>query len=126
MRSASAESQGPVSRPCQNFDSEICGVVSDAVWDSREKQQQILQMAIVEHLYQQGMLSVAEELCQVTTRGRVLEPACFAFYLIVSFILGLSYSFFFCHIQTSRFVYMTQMCCVIASHRLMGMPIPGD
>lgn len=40
-------------------------MVSDAVWDSREKQQQILQMAIVEHLYQQGMLSVAEELCQV-------------------------------------------------------------
>lgn len=59
-------SQDPVSPPCQNFDSEICGVVSDAVWDSREQQQQILQMAIVEHLYQQGMLSVAEELCQVT------------------------------------------------------------
>ncbi|XP_070089879.1 E3 ubiquitin-protein transferase RMND5B isoform X4 [Equus przewalskii] len=51
----------------RNFDSEICGVVSDAVWDSREKQQQILQMAIVEHLYQQGMLSVAEELCQEST-----------------------------------------------------------
>lgn len=59
------ESQGLVSCPRQNFDSEICGVVSDAVWDSREKQQQILQTAIVEHLYQQGMLSVAEELCQV-------------------------------------------------------------
>lgn len=40
-------------------------MVSDAVWDSRDKQQQILQMAIVEHLYQQGMLSIAEELCQV-------------------------------------------------------------
>ncbi|XP_011925263.1 PREDICTED: protein RMD5 homolog B isoform X2 [Cercocebus atys] len=52
---------------CQNFDSEICGVVSDAVWDAREQQQQILQMAIVEHLYQQGMLSVAEELCQEST-----------------------------------------------------------
>ncbi|XP_051699644.2 E3 ubiquitin-protein transferase RMND5B isoform X1 [Oryctolagus cuniculus] len=51
----------------RNFDSEICGVVSDAVWDSREQQQQILQMAIVEHLYQQGMLSVAEELCQEST-----------------------------------------------------------
>nr|XP_054367125.1 E3 ubiquitin-protein transferase RMND5B isoform X6 [Mirounga angustirostris] len=51
----------------RNFDSEICGVVSDAVWDSREKQQQVLQMAIVEHLYQQGMLSVAEELCQEST-----------------------------------------------------------
>ncbi|XP_071468168.1 E3 ubiquitin-protein transferase RMND5B isoform X4 [Marmota flaviventris] len=51
----------------RNFDSEICGVVSDAVWDSREKQQQILQLAIVEHLYQQGMLSVAEELCQEST-----------------------------------------------------------
>ncbi|XP_012033709.1 E3 ubiquitin-protein transferase RMND5B isoform X7 [Ovis aries] len=51
----------------RNFDSEICGVVSDAVWDSREKQQQTLQMAILEHLYQQGMLSVAEELCQEST-----------------------------------------------------------
>lgn len=51
--------------PQQNFDSEICGVVSDAMWDSREQQHQILQTAIVEHLYQQGMLSVAEELCQV-------------------------------------------------------------
>ncbi|XP_078220831.1 E3 ubiquitin-protein transferase RMND5B isoform X3 [Callithrix jacchus] len=49
----------------RNFDSEICGIVSDSVWDAREQQQQqILQMAIVEHLYQQGMLSVAEELCQ--------------------------------------------------------------
>ncbi|XP_040096354.1 E3 ubiquitin-protein transferase RMND5B isoform X2 [Oryx dammah] len=51
----------------RNFDAEICGVVSDAVWDSREKQQQTLQMAILEHLYQQGMLSVAEELCQEST-----------------------------------------------------------
>ncbi|XP_024433611.2 E3 ubiquitin-protein transferase RMND5B isoform X2 [Desmodus rotundus] len=51
----------------RNFDSEICGVVSDAVWDSQEKQQQTLQLAIVEHLYQQGMLSVAEELCQEST-----------------------------------------------------------
>lgn len=49
----------------RNFDSEICGVVSDAMWDSREQQHQILQTAIVEHLYQQGMLGVAEELCQV-------------------------------------------------------------
>lgn len=43
-------------------------MVSDAVWDSQEKQQQTLQLAIVEHLYQQGMLSVAEELCQVRAR----------------------------------------------------------
>lgn len=111
MRSASAESQGPVSRPCQNFDSEICGVVSDAVWDSREKQQQILQMAIVEHLYQQGMLSVAEELCQVTTRGRVLGPACFAFYSIVSFILGLSYSFFFSYPDRSIYLHDSDVLC---------------
>ncbi|XP_026932693.1 E3 ubiquitin-protein transferase RMND5B isoform X1 [Herpailurus yagouaroundi] len=67
VSSTDAESPSPVSCPRQNFDSEICGVVSDAVWDSREKQQQILQMAIVEHLYQQGMLSVAEELCQEST-----------------------------------------------------------
>lgn len=58
-----------VSPPWQNFDSEICSVVSDAVWDSREKQQQTLQMAIAEHLYQQGRLSVAEELCQVRLAG---------------------------------------------------------
>ncbi|KAF6281284.1 required for meiotic nuclear division 5-like protein B [Rhinolophus ferrumequinum] len=51
----------------RNFDSEICGVVSDAVWDAREKQQQTLRTAIVEHLYQQGMLGVAEELCQEST-----------------------------------------------------------
>nr|XP_019566584.1 PREDICTED: protein RMD5 homolog B isoform X4 [Rhinolophus sinicus] len=51
----------------RNFDSEICGVVSNAVWDSREKQQQTLQTAIVEHLYQRGMLGVAEELCQEST-----------------------------------------------------------
>uniref|UniRef100_A0AAA9S9J3 Required for meiotic nuclear division 5 homolog B n=1 Tax=Bos taurus TaxID=9913 RepID=A0AAA9S9J3_BOVIN len=67
----------------RNFDSEICGVVSDAVWDSREKQQQTLQMAILEHLYQQGMLSVAEELSHsaglflprwaVSHRQRLLE-----------------------------------------------------
>ena len=71
------ESQTALS--CQNFDSEICGVVSDAVWDSREKQQQILQMAIVEHLYQQGMLSVAEELCQVMHKALIsccLRQAC--------------------------------------------------
>lgn len=33
------------------------------VWESQEKQ--ILVLAIIEHLYQQGMLGVAEELCQV-------------------------------------------------------------
>lgn len=75
MGSEHTESQGPVSRPYQNFDSEICGVVSDAVWDSREKQQQTLQTAIVEHLYQRGMLGVAEELCQVTApAGRCWDP----------------------------------------------------
>ncbi|XP_069507650.1 E3 ubiquitin-protein transferase RMND5B [Ambystoma mexicanum] len=47
----------------RNFDAEICAVVSNSVWEAREKQQ-LLQMAIVEHLYQQGLLSVAEELCQ--------------------------------------------------------------
>lgn len=72
MSSVSLEPQGPAPASWQNFDSEICGVVSDSVWDSREKQQQSLQTAIVEHLYQQGMLSVAEELCQV----RVVQRAC--------------------------------------------------
>ncbi|XP_066132842.1 E3 ubiquitin-protein transferase RMND5B [Saccopteryx bilineata] len=44
--------------------------VSRAVWDSWEKQQQVLQAAIVEDLYRQGLLGVAEELCQVTAAGR--------------------------------------------------------
>ncbi|XP_074865825.1 E3 ubiquitin-protein transferase RMND5B isoform X2 [Carettochelys insculpta] len=53
----------------RNFDAELCSVVSDSVWESREQQQQqpLLQLAIVEHLYQQGMLGVAEELSQEST-----------------------------------------------------------
>lgn len=84
------------SRPClwshQNFDSEICGVVSDAVWDSREKQQQILQMAIVEHLYQQGMLGVAEELCQVTASREGAGTCLLCFFLRAVFIFSSCYS----------------------------------
>lgn len=91
MGSVSAESQGPLSHPRQNFDSEICGVVSDAVWDSWEKQQHILQMAIVEHLYQRGMLSVAEELCQVTARRGGAGTCLFCFllnsFLYITFLL---------------------------------------
>lgn len=47
----------------QNFDADLCGIVPAMVWESQEKQ--ILVLAIIEHLYQQGMLGVAEELCQV-------------------------------------------------------------
>nr|KAF6448634.1 required for meiotic nuclear division 5-like protein B [Rousettus aegyptiacus] len=43
------------------------------LWDSQAKQQQVLQVAIVEHLYQQGVLGVAEELCQVTARWAVSQ-----------------------------------------------------
>ncbi|XP_053575798.1 E3 ubiquitin-protein transferase RMND5B isoform X2 [Bombina bombina] len=47
----------------RNFEAEACAVVSDGIWDSREKQQ-LLHSAILEHLYQQGLLTVAEELSQ--------------------------------------------------------------
>jgi len=39
-------------------------VVAETVWDSPERQK-YLSETIVEHLYRQGMLNVAEDLCQV-------------------------------------------------------------
>jgi len=48
----------------QNFDAEVSAVVAENVWDSPERQK-YLSETIVEHLYRQGMLSVAEDLCQV-------------------------------------------------------------
>lgn len=48
----------------QNFDAEVSAVVAETVWDSSEKQRNLSE-TIVEHLYRQGMLSVAEDLCQV-------------------------------------------------------------
>uniref|UniRef100_A0A8C9RYH5 Required for meiotic nuclear division 5 homolog B n=1 Tax=Scleropages formosus TaxID=113540 RepID=A0A8C9RYH5_SCLFO len=47
----------------QNFDAEVSAVVAETVWDSPERQK-YLSETIVEHLYRQGMLSVAEDLCQ--------------------------------------------------------------
>ncbi|MEE6479915.1 hypothetical protein FKM82_012410 [Ascaphus truei] len=47
----------------RNFESEACAVVSNGAWESREKQQ-LIHSAIMEHLYQQGLLNVAEELSQ--------------------------------------------------------------
>uniref|UniRef100_A0A4W4E6K4 Uncharacterized protein n=1 Tax=Electrophorus electricus TaxID=8005 RepID=A0A4W4E6K4_ELEEL len=47
----------------QNFDAEVSAVVAETVWDSPEKQRNLSE-TIVEHLYRQGMLSVAEDLCQ--------------------------------------------------------------
>ncbi len=49
----------------QNFDAEISAVVAETVWDTPERQK-YLSETIVEHLYRQGMLSVAEDLCQVS------------------------------------------------------------
>lgn len=49
----------------QNFDAEISAVVAENVWDTPERQK-YLSETIVEHLYRQGMLSVAEDLCQVS------------------------------------------------------------
>lgn len=99
-------------------------MVSDAVWDSREKQQQTLQMAILEHLYQQGMLSVAEELCQVTgSPGRCW--ACLFCFLLGS-VLYIRTPLLFFYIQTGQFIYMTQTCVSSVSDCLMGMPVPRD
>ncbi|XP_043571602.1 E3 ubiquitin-protein ligase RMND5A-like [Chiloscyllium plagiosum] len=47
----------------RNFDTDASAVGVDGVWDSSEKQQSLSE-AVVEHLYQQGLLNVAEELCQ--------------------------------------------------------------
>ncbi|KAM4677030.1 E3 ubiquitin-protein transferase RMND5B isoform 1-T11 [Discoglossus pictus] len=47
----------------RNFESEVCAVVPGGIWESKEKQQ-LLHSAIMEHLYQQGLLTVAEELSQ--------------------------------------------------------------
>jgi hypothetical protein len=49
----------------QNFDAEVSAVVAETVWDSPERQK-YLSETIVEHLYRQGMLNVAEDLCQVS------------------------------------------------------------
>lgn len=51
-------------------------------------------MAIVEHLYQQGMLSVAEELCQVT--GRWEGTGTCLFYLLLDSFLPSSLPFYLC------------------------------
>ena len=40
-------------------------MVAETVWDSPERQK-YLSETIVEHLYRQGMLNVAEDLCQVS------------------------------------------------------------
>lgn len=40
-------------------------MVAETVWDTPERQK-YLSESIVEHLYRQGMLSVAEDLCQVS------------------------------------------------------------
>ncbi|KAM8973673.1 E3 ubiquitin-protein transferase RMND5B isoform 2-T2 [Pelodytes ibericus] len=47
----------------RNFEAEVCAVISDGAWESTDKQK-LLQSAIMEHLYQQGLLTVAEELSQ--------------------------------------------------------------
>ncbi|XP_041930607.1 E3 ubiquitin-protein transferase RMND5B isoform X1 [Alosa pseudoharengus] len=47
----------------RNFDAEVSAVVAETVWDTPERQK-YLSETIVEHLYRQGMLNVAEDLCQ--------------------------------------------------------------
>ncbi|KAG2455277.1 FGFR4 factor, partial [Polypterus senegalus] len=47
----------------RNFDAEISAVVADNVWELQERQK-YLSETIVEHLYRQGMLNVAEDLCK--------------------------------------------------------------
>ncbi|NXD75905.1 RMD5A protein, partial [Halcyon senegalensis] len=49
----------------KNFDSDISSVGIDGCWQADS--QRILNEVMVEHFFRQGMLDVAEELCQVTT-----------------------------------------------------------
>lgn len=55
----------------QNFDAEISAVVAETVWDTPERQKHLSE-TIVEHLYRQGMLSVAEDLCQVMNPSSII------------------------------------------------------
>lgn len=48
----------------QNFDSDISSVGIDGCWQADS--QRLLNEVMVEHFFRQGMLDVAEELCQVT------------------------------------------------------------
>lgn len=71
-RFGSAESGSTAASPAsrsplflQNFDAEISAVVAENVWDTPERQKHLSE-TVVEHLYRQGMLSVAEDLCQVS------------------------------------------------------------
>lgn len=47
----------------QNFDSDISSVGIDGCWQADS--QRLLNEVMVEHFFRQGMLDVAEELCQV-------------------------------------------------------------
>ncbi|XP_005992441.1 E3 ubiquitin-protein transferase RMND5B [Latimeria chalumnae] len=47
----------------RNFDTEVSGVVAESLWESQGRQQS-LNETIIEHLYRQGLMNVAEELCQ--------------------------------------------------------------
>lgn len=47
----------------RNFEAEISEAVADNAWESQDRQQ-FLSSGIVEHLYRQGLLNVAEEMCQ--------------------------------------------------------------
>ena len=47
-------------------------MVAETVWDTPERQK-YLSETIVEHLYRQGMLSVAEDLCQVSNWCCVID-----------------------------------------------------
>lgn len=48
----------------QNFDSDISSVGIDGCWQADS--QRLLNEVMVEHFFRQGMLDVAEELCQVS------------------------------------------------------------
>lgn len=51
----------------QNFDSDISSVGIDGCWQADS--QRLLNEVMVEHFFRQGMLDVAEELCQVSVFG---------------------------------------------------------
>ncbi|MBN3305581.1 RMD5A protein, partial [Amia calva] len=59
------------SRLCQNFDSDISSVGIEGCWQAES--QRILSEVMVEHFFRQGMLDVAEELCQEA--GLCIDPS---------------------------------------------------
>lgn len=73
----------------QNFDSDISSVGIDGCWQADS--QRLLNEVMVEHFFRQGMLDVAEELCQVTVcqlrEDEKEPPSSFSLLTILRFLI---------------------------------------